>query len=177
MDFFDSLAGNLITIGLCILLFFVGFDMGYEGTVIDHFKKVGLRVLVFPFIIMAGTLVGALVCGLFLPLTIRESLAIGAGFGWYTFAPGIIMEKGLVTASAVSFMHNIMREYISVLIIPMTAKKAGYLESMAVSGCSSMDVCLPIIEKATRGDIAMYSFISGVIQSLAVPILVPLILG
>lgn len=177
MEFFNSLAGNLITIGLCVLLFFVGFDMGYEGTVVDHFKKVGLRVLAFPFIIMAGTLVGAFVCGLFLPLTIRESLAIGAGFGWYTFAPGIIMEKGLVTASAVSFMHNIMREYISVLIIPMTAKKVGYLESMAVSGCSSMDVCLPIVEKATRGDIAMYSFISGVIQSLAVPILVPLILG
>lgn len=177
MEFFNSLAGSLITIGLCVLLFFVGFDMGYEGTVIDHFKKVGLRVLAFPFIIMAGTLAGALVCGLFLPLSIRESLAIGAGFGWYTFAPGIIMEKGLVTASAVSFMHNIMRENISVLIIPMMAKKVGYLESMAVSGCSSMDVCLPIIEKATRGDIAMYSFISGVIQSLAVPILVPLILG
>ena len=177
MEFFASLAGNLITVGLCILLFFVGFDMGFEGTVIDHFRKVGLRVLAFPFIIMVGTLAGALLCSLFLPLSIRESLAIGAGFGWYTFAPGIILEKGLVTASAVSFMHNIMREYISVLIIPMTAKKVGYLESMAVSGCSSMDVCLPIVEKATRGDIAMYSFISGVIQSMAVPILVPLILG
>lgn len=177
MKFFDSIAGNMITIGLCILLLFVGFDMGFEGTVIDHFKKVGLRVLAFPFIIMVGTLVGAFLCGLFLPLSIRESLAIGAGFGWYTFAPGIIMEKGLVTASAVSFMHNIMREYISVLIIPMMAKKAGYLESMAVAGCSSMDVCLPIIEKSTRGDIAMYAFISGIIQSIAVPILVPLILG
>lgn len=92
-EFFNALAGNLITIGLCVLLFFVGFDMGFEGTVIEHFRKVGLRVLAFPFIIMAGTLVGALICGLFLPLSIRESLAIGAGFGWYTFAPGIIMEK------------------------------------------------------------------------------------
>ncbi len=177
MDFFNTLVGNLITIGLCFLLFFVGFDMGFEGTVIAHIKRVGLRVLAFPFIIMAGTLAGAFLCSLFLPLSVRESLAIGAGFGWYTFAPGMIMDKGLVTASAVSFMHNIMREYISVLIIPMTAKKAGYLEAVAVSGCSSMDVCLPIVEKATRGDIAMYSFISGVVQSMAVPILVPLILG
>ena len=39
MEFFASLAGNLITVGLCILLFFVGFDMGFEGTVIDHFRK------------------------------------------------------------------------------------------------------------------------------------------
>lgn len=177
MEFFNFLAGNMITIGLCVLLFFVGFDMGFEGTIVEHFTKVGFRVLAFPFIIMAGTLVGALLCGLFLPLSIRETLAIGAGFGWYTFAPGIIMESGLVTASAVSFMHNIMREYISVLIIPLVAKKAGYLEAMAVSGCSSMDVCLPIVEKSTRSDIAVYSFISGVVQSMAVPVLVPLILG
>ena len=177
MEFFNTLSGNFITIGLCILLFFVGFDMGFEGTVIGHLKRVGLRVLAFPFIIMVGTLAGALLCSFFLPLSVKESLAVGAGFGWYTLAPSIIMDKGLVTASAVSFMHNIMREYISVLIIPMTAKKAGYLEAVAVSGCSSMDVCLPIVEKATRGDIAMYSFISGVVQSLAVPILVPLILG
>ncbi len=67
MEFFASLAGNLITVGLCILLFFVGFDMGFEGTVIDHFRKVGLRVLAFPFIIMVGTLAGALLCSLFLP--------------------------------------------------------------------------------------------------------------
>lgn len=176
-DAFDALAGQIITAGLCTLLFFVGFDMGVDGTVIGHFREVGLRVLVFPFVIMAGTLVGALVCGLFLPISIREALAVGAGFGWYTFAPGIIMEKGLVMASAISFMHNILREYISVLIIPLVARKAGYLEAMAVAGCSSMDVCLPIIERSTRGDIAMYAFISGVIQSMAVPVLVPLILG
>lgn len=177
MDTFDALAGQIITAGLCTLLFFVGFDMGVDGTVIGHFRQVGLRVLVFPFVIMAGTLAGAFVCGLFLPVSIREALAIGAGFGWYTFAPGIIMEKGLVMASAISFMHNILREYVSVLIIPLVARKVGYLESMAVAGCSSMDVCLPIIERSTRGDIAMYAFISGVIQSMAVPVLVPLILG
>ncbi len=176
-DAFDALAGQIITVGLCTLLFFVGFDMGVDGTVIGHFRAVGLRVLVFPFIIMAGTLAGALICGLFLPISIREALAVGAGFGWYTFAPGIIMEKGLVMASAISFMHNILREYISVLIIPLVAHRAGYLEAMAVAGCSSMDVCLPIIERSTRGDIAMYAFISGVIQSMAVPVLVPLILG
>lgn len=63
------------------------------------------------------------------------------------------------------------------MIIPLVARRAGYLEAMAVAGCSSMDVCLPIIERSTRGDIAMYAFISGVIQSMAVPVLVPLILG
>ena len=160
MEAFGGLVGTMINVGLCVLLYFVGFDMGVDGTV------------------MLGTLVGAAVCVPFLSwISLREALAIGGGFGWYTFAPGIIMEAGLVTASAVSFMHNVMREFISVLIIPLVAKKIGYLEAMAVPACSSMDVCLPLIERSTRGDIAMYSFISGVVQSAAVPIVVPLVLG
>lgn len=178
MEAFGGLVGTMINVGLCVLLYFVGFDMGVDGTALQHFRQVGLRVLIFPAAVMLGTLVGAAVCVPFLSwISLREALAIGGGFGWYTFAPGIIMEAGLVTASAVSFMHNVMREFISVLIIPLVAKKIGYLEAMAVPACSSMDVCLPLIERSTRGDIAMYSFISGVVQSAAVPIVVPLVLG
>ena len=36
---------------------------------------------------------------------------------------------------------------------------------------------LPVVEKATRGDIAVYSFISGVVLSIAVPVLVGLVAG
>ena len=177
MEAFGALAGSLINIGLCVLLFFVGFDMGVDGTVIRNFRQVGLRVLIFPVVIMAGSLIGTGVCAAFLTISLREALAVGGGFGWYSLAPGIIMEVGLVTASAVSFMHNVMREFISVLIIPFVARKAGYLEAVAVPACSSMDVCLPLIERSTRSDIAVYSFISGVIESAAVPVVVPLILG
>lgn len=174
---FDALAGTMIRVGLCVLLLFVGYDIGFEGTVIENIRKVGFRVLVFPFAIMAGALIGSVVCAFFMPLTIKESLAVAAGFGWYTLAPGIIMDSGLVTASAVSFMHNVMREFCSVLFIPVIAKKIGYLEAMSLPGASGMDVCLPLVERATRSDIAMYSFVSGLIQSAAVPILVPVILA
>ena len=178
MDWFSDLTGKLINAGLCVLLFFVGFDMGVDGTVIQNFRQVGFRVAAFPFAIMAGTLFGSGLCSVFLPdFSIREGLAVGAGFGWYSFAPGIILEAGLVTASAVSFMHNVMRELISVLIIPLTARKAGYLEAVAVPACSSMDVCLPIIERATGSDIAVYSFLCGVVESAAVPVVVPMILN
>lgn len=177
LDAFDDLGGMLIRIGLCLMLALIGFDMGVEGTVIDNFKRAGWRVIAFPFFIMAGTLAASAICSIVLPITLREGLAIGAGFGWYSFAPAAIMERGHITAGAISFMHNIIREYVSVLTIPIVAKRIGYLEGMAVCGCSAMDVCLPIVERSTRSDIAVYSFISGAVQSMAVPILVPLLLG
>jgi len=177
MDTFDNLAGLGIKIGLCLLLVFIGLDLGLDGTVIDNFRKVGLRILVFPAVVMVGTLAGAAACSLFMELSLKECLAIGAGFGWYTLAPGIIMENGYVTASAVAFLHNVMRELFSIILIPLAAKKIGYIETTGMPGAAAMDVCLPIVEKATRGDIAVYSFVSGVILSTAVPVLVPLIIG
>lgn len=177
MDQFDTLAGNGIKIGLCLLLIFVGLDLGVAGTVVENFKKVGLRILVFPFVVILGTLGGALLCSFFIDLSAKECLAIGAGFGWYTLAPGIIMENGYVTASAVAFLHNVMRELFSILLVPLVAKKIGYVETTGMPGAAAMDVCLPIVEKSTSSDIAIYSFVSGVILSAAVPVMVPLIIG
>ena len=176
-DTFNTMAGHAIQIGLCILLSLVGLDLGLDGTVIDNFRKVGLRVLIFPFAIAIGSLAGAFICGLILPLSIKEMLAVGAGFGWYSLAPGIILEAGLAQASAVALMHNVMREILGIVFIPLVAKKLGYVETIALPGAAAMDVCLPIVEKSTSGNIAVYSFISGLVLSALVPIFVPLILA
>lgn len=63
------------------------------------------------------------------------------------------------------------------MLIPVVAKKIGYIETTGMPGAAAMDVCLPIVEKSTRSDIAVYSFVSGVTLSILVPVLVPLILG
>ena len=177
MGQFDQMAGFGIKIGLCLLLFFVGLDLGIEGTVIENFRQVGFRILAFPAAVIAGTLFGAFLCAFFVNLSMKECLAVGAGFGWYTLAPGIIMESGYVTASAVSFLHNVMRELFSVVLIPVVAKRIGYIETTGMPGAAAMDVCLPVVEKATRSDIAVYSFLSGVVLSILVPVLVPLVLS
>ncbi|MBQ4650306.1 MAG: lysine exporter LysO family protein [Firmicutes bacterium] len=177
MDTFDNIAGLGIKTGLCILLVFVGMDLGIEGTVIDNFKKVGWRIFVFPAVVAVFSLVGAGIAGVIMGFSLKESLAIGAGYGWYSLAPGIIMDAGYLTASAVSFLHNVMRELFAILFIPVVAAKIGYIETTGMPGAAAMDVCLPIVEKSTKGDIAVYSFVSGVILSALVPVMVPLIIG
>ena len=176
-DWFIDLSGNVLIAGLCVLLFFVGMDIGREGTVVENFKKAGWRILIFPFVIIFGTLIGSLAGALILPsLGIRDALAIGSGFGWYTLAP-VMLSKYSTYVSALSFMHNVLRELFGILLIPIVAKKIGYIETVALPGAAAMDVCLPIVEKATRGDIAVYSFLSGVVLSIAVPVLVGFIAG
>ena len=138
--------------------------------------QAGWRVFVFPFVIIIGTLAGAVVSCLFLPMGIKEALCVGSGMGWYSLAPVMLTDYS-VKVSAISFMHNVMRELFGILLIPLAAKKIGYIEAFSLPGSPCMDVCLPIIEKATKADIAVYSFISGVILSVAVPVLVSFFMG
>ena len=175
-EWFADFSGNLIVAGLCILLLLVGLDIGVEGTIAENFKQAGWRIIVFPFAIIFGTCAGLLVASLFLPISVKDALCTGSGFGWYTLAPAMLAEYS-TRVSAMSFMHNVMREVIGIILIPIVAKKIGYIEAISLPGSSSMDVCLPIVERATKSDIAVYSFISGVVLSAAVPVMVSLFMA
>ena len=173
---FIDASGTMIVIGLCVLLLFVGIDIGTEGTIIVNFRRAGWRIFVFPAAIIVGTLAGSAICALFMPISVQDALCIGAGFGWYTLAPAMLADYS-VKVSAISFMHNVMRELFGILLIPVIARKIGYIETVSLPGAAAMDVCLPIVEKSTRSDIAVYSFISGVILSVAVPVMVSFMMG
>lgn len=175
-DSFIEITGSIIVVGLCLLLFFVGVDIGLEGTIIRSFREAGWRIVIFPFAVIAGTFIGAAAASLVLPVGLRDSLCVGAGFGWYTLAPAMLADYSL-KVSALSFMHNVMREMIAILIIPTVARKLGYIECTSLPGAAAMDVCLPIVEGATRGDIAVYSFVTGAVLSAAVPIMVSFLAG
>lgn len=173
-DVFNAAAGTAITIELCVLLVFVGLDLGLEGQVFSNFKKVGIKIVAIPIAIAIGTLAGGAAAGLFLPLPLNESVAVSAGLAWYSMGSAILLDAGLVSAGAISFMHNVMRELCAIIFIPIVAKKLGYVEALALPASPAMDVCLPLVERSTSGTVAVYSFISGFVLSMAVPFLVPL---
>lgn len=174
--FITEISGNLLIVGLSVLLFFVGLDLGREGTVVENFKKVGIRILAFPIASIIGCLLFAAIGSLVLPMTAKESVAVASGFGWYTLAP-VILSDYSAELSAISFLHNVMREMIGIIIIPIVAKRVGYIEACSLPGAAAMDVCLPVLEKATNSDTAVYAFVMGVVLSIAVPILVPIFIG
>ncbi len=176
---FDAISGNLLTIFLCLLLFTVGFDMGLTGTVAKSMRGVGLRVLVFPFATIAGTLVFGAACSMVMGFSLKEGLAMSAGFGWYTYAPTVIADAGsqYMIASAVSFMHNVLREVSGIVLIPVLAKQFGYIESTAVPGVAAADVCVPIVERSCRQDTVVYTVIMGIVLTIATSVLVPLFMG
>ena len=176
METFGILCGKMMVIGLSIMLGIIGFNMGLTGEMAKNLKGVGLSVIAVPLLAVAGSLAGGAVYGLVSDLSVREGIAISSGFGWYTLAPGLITEAGYNVAGAISFLHNVMRETLGIIGIPLFAKYVGYLEAAAVPGVAAMDVCLPIVERSTRQEVVVYSFVTGFLMCIAVPVIVPLAL-
>ncbi len=145
--------GTVIRWGLYLLLFLVGLDMGRQGSLIRDIRAAGLRVLLVPLAVMAGTFAVTALVGLFLP------------------APYSL------TVSATAFLSNIMHELFSIVAVPIVAQKLGYIEAVALPGATAMDTLLPVVVSATADRMAIYSFASGLILSLAVPVLVPAIIA
>ena len=174
---FDLVAAMTLKVALSILMLFVGFQLGNDDSGGGDFKTAGFRILLFPIATIVGAILGGIVLFFILPVNIRESLAIASGFGWYSMAPVLIMEAGHMTAGAISFVHNLTRELLSMLIVPFVARYVGFIEAACVPGSPSMDICLPVIERSTNSTTVVYSFITGFLVSGTVPILVPLFIG
>lgn len=165
----------IIDIGLCLLLFFVGMDIGRNKDVLQKIKKMGLKVLLIPIAITIGSLFGSAIAGLLLGLPMNEAGAVGAGLGWYTLSSMMLVTYS-AELSALAFISNVAREIIALLTIPLIAKYIGDLESIAPAGATSMDTSLPLISKSTNPETAIVSFINGVVLSSAVPILVSIVI-
>lgn len=169
-------ADLIITVGLSLLLFLVGIDIGKQEGVFASIKKSGVAIIVAPVLGGIGALAGSAVIGVLIGVSPLEGAMVGAGFGWYTLAPSIIAGYS-TELSAICFLTNVFREMGTILLISLVAPKVGYLEAVSMGGAAAMDVLLPVVERATEGRIAVYSFVSGLILSIAVPILVPLLIA
>ncbi|MCL1983579.1 MAG: lysine exporter LysO family protein [Clostridiales bacterium] len=166
---YSQVSGKLIIVLLCLLLFIIGINLGRDERMLKNLKNVGLGILVFPIAAIFGTLLFTAAASLFLPITAREAMACGCGFGWYSFAPVILLEYS-PTISAMAFLMNVIRELAGIALIPVLASKIGYVEVTSLPGVAAMDVCLPLVEKATDSSIVVISFVMGAGMCVTVPL-------
>lgn len=176
----SSIAANMgiiIDVGLMLLLFFVGIDIGKQKGIYESIKKLGFKILLVPFAIIIGSIVGGMLGGILLKMPINESGAVGAGLGWYTLSSTMLLADGYVELSALAFLSNVFREIIALISIPLIAKYIGNLEAIAPAAAPAMDTALPIISASTNPQTTIIAFITGFICTVSVPIILPIILS
>ncbi|MDK2784767.1 MAG: hypothetical protein PWQ41_1118 [Bacillota bacterium] len=170
-------ADGLISGVLLLVVFAVGVDMGRRQEALRELALLGPRALLVPVGVALGSVAGAALVGLALGLKWNEGAAIGAGFGWYSLSGVLITKLHSVRLGTLTFLSNVLREALSMVILPWVHKYLGKLAAIAPGGATTMDVTLPLIAKVAGKEVVLVAFASGFILSLLVPVLVPLLIG
>jgi len=74
---------------------------------------------------------------------------------------------------ALAFLTNLFRELLAFLFVPVLSARLGMLTAIAPCGATAMDTTLPLIQRTAGPTAAVIAFLSGLVLSLVVPILIP----
>lgn len=165
-----------IKLGLCLLLFFVGIDIGNYKNLAKSLRKIKKKVIFLPIITILGSIFGGFITASFLSLSFPETIAISSDMGWYSFS-AIELAKIDANLGAIAFLSNVFRELLAILLIPFIAKYLGGYEAISCAGAPAMDSLLPFINRNTPANMAIVSFYSGLIITLVIPILLPFLIS
>ncbi len=169
----DSVATGVLT----LLVFLVGLDIGRNRDAWRQAVALGPRLFWVPAAVAGGSLAGAALAGLLLSMPLKEAVAVGAGFGWYSLSGVLIAGIYSVELGALAFLANVAREIMAFLLIPLLAAPLGKLAAIAPGGATTMDSTLPLISRITDARTALIAFVSGLVLTASVPLLIPFILG
>jgi uncharacterized membrane protein YbjE (DUF340 family) len=161
---------------LYALLLFVGMGVGSQTAALSNMLRMSGWALLVPLGIALGSLAGAALLGLALPgIGLRESLAVGAGFGYYSLSSVIVSQLHSEALGVIALLANVAREVITILAMPLLARM-GNLAPIAAGGATSMDTTLPMISRYVPGEYTVVAVFSGLVLSLLVPLLLPVLL-
>ena len=164
---------------LYALMFCVGMTLGNDRTLVERIRQLDRRLALLPVATAVGTLGGALLAA---PLfgadsavtSAADSLAVGAGFGYYSLSSIFIADLRGAELATVALLCNILRELFTLLAAPLVARCFGPLAAVSIGGATTFDTTLPIITRAAGRPYAVVSIFHGCALDFSVPFLVTL---
>ncbi len=162
---------------LYVLMFLAGIGIGAGRSSWRVIRETNIKIVLVPVCVIAGSLLGAAAAALLLPgISVKESMAVGAGFGYYSLSSIFITQISGETLGVIALLSNILRELITLAATPFFVNYFGKLAGIASGGATAMDTTLPVITQYSGREWAVISIFSGVVLTIIVPFLVPFIL-
>jgi uncharacterized membrane protein YbjE (DUF340 family) len=162
---------------LYLLAVVIGISVGRELSVEVLRRITGLAVF---SILVAVT--GAVVSSVFLYfLGIKPfnlALAVSLGSGWYSYTGPVVAKFYGPVYGVIGFLVNFLREQLTFSLVPVFLKlRSSPLGAIAVGGATSMDTTLGFYVEVLGSEYGVGAMINGVILTLAVPVVLPLVLS
>lgn len=170
---FDVAGSRLSTYVLYALMFCVGISLGSDTALAGRVRRLDPRLALLPVMTAVGTLAGAALSTLLLPpLTAGDTMAVGAGFGYYSLSSIFIADFRGAELGTVALLCNVMRELFTLLAAPLVARWFGPLAAVSIGGATTFYTTLPIITQSAGKPYAVVSIFHGCVLDFSVPFLV-----
>ena len=170
---FDLTGSRVSAYVLYALMFCVGITLGNDRTLAGRVRRLDPRLALLPVATAVGTLAGAaLAAPLLVEWALTDSLAVGAGFGYYSLSSIFIADFRGPELATIALLCNVMREIFTLLAAPLVARWCGPLAAVSIGGATTFDTTLPIITQAAGRPYAVVSVFHGCVLDFSVPFLV-----
>ncbi|KMK52457.1 membrane protein [[Actinobacillus] muris] len=160
---------------LVVMIFCVGIQLRSSGIPL---KEVFLnkRGLITSLIFIVSGLIGGVIAAYVLGLPLIKSLALTAGFGWYSLSSVLINDAWGAMYGSIAFFNDLFREIFCLFAIPFFMRQYPST-AVGLGGATSLDATLPIIQKSGGIQVVPLAISFGFIINLAVPILMSFFIG
>lgn len=170
---FDLAGSRVSAYVLYALMFCVGITLGNDRTLAGRVRRLDPRLALLPVATAVGTLAGAaLAAPLLAEWSLTDSLAVGAGFGYYSLSSIFIADFRGPELATIALLCNVMREIFTLLAALLVARWCGPLAAVSIGGATTFDTTLPIITQAAGRPYAVVSVFHGCVLDFSVPFLV-----
>lgn len=160
------------------LMFTVGVGVGADKKTLAALSSQSVKLMLLPFVTALGSLIAVmLVSPLITGVSLRESLAIASGFGYYSLSSILITESAGAELGTMALIANIVREISALIAAPLMVRYFSPLGLVAACGATSIDTLLPTITRFSGKEFIVVAIYHGLVMELLVPILVTLFIA
>ncbi|MGC8566801.1 MAG: lysine exporter LysO family protein [Caldisphaera sp.] len=167
---------NIAITWLYILIGLIGIEVGVSGKEIIRSAINGIKDgLKLTISVLIGDIIAALILYKVLNENIKYAIIISLGSGWYSLT-GPFLSIYNPYFGIIGFISNLLREVYTLSLFPLLYQ---YFDnsSIAMGGATTMDTTLGIIIRYSGLKNGSSALIQGLIITIILPILFPLIIG
>ncbi len=162
--------GDTVTLVLLYTLMgCVGISVGCDRRLGEILRTLHPRVLLYPLGTTIGTFLSALVCSILLAYPLSHSLAVHAGFAYYSLSSILITQAIGPDLGTVALIANLSRELLTMLFVPVAAKFLAPPAVIALGGATTMDCTLPIMTRTLGTQWVFISIVHAIVLDFSVP--------
>lgn len=157
---------------LLLLIMLVGIDLTQIKLDARWFSR---SVLIVPVAVVIGSLFGGAIAAWMTGESMKVSLALSSGFGWFTLSSVMIGDALGQTYGTIALMTDLLRELLAIVVLYALGRHQPQV-SIGNAGATALDSTLPIIKQACSPDAVPLALVSGFLLTLLAPVFISVIL-